>query len=523
MSLIMRKYFESLHNIKLLVSVLIISLVALKFEDIGSAIPLIGLCAGGGGGCGCGNAGRGATSTPFLCTWNKEKFVFENDFLFGKPTSSFDSVEEGEKAYEAGLIEGDLYKIKNELFLENKKLKFQIKEIEPEESFIDCLSLFHVTYPKEGELVVDSKFKDFFVFKREALEKAEGIESQVVFDNFDKNINNKITTTLNTLDGVEETNVHEMMTDDVLKIKGVVKKEHQTKPLFFLLGSHYRDWTLGEIFDSNSGYKDILKDEVLGAFTQGSRSPLEILRVGAKAVALVVVLSVVWVTGFTQNVFQARTGPSDDADSKRLAVSFGARDALADVPRPPRPPRNRKSLVIEYWNGSIFKEIDVIQPRYYQPNIDAISVPKEAILDNGEVVIQVTATKRHNVSSALLVSPKEYLPYEIEELKPTKVFHKRENLDHTETIEKEGSKQYLHTIPADVVDIEFEQPQQKNVSPLRTEAYLMKSKGFYVPATEASQRTAGNWVEKLDPEAREWLKQMYSLKDYEESDRKPIL
>ncbi|MFA5841967.1 MAG: hypothetical protein WC835_03350, partial [Candidatus Paceibacterota bacterium] len=102
--------------------------------DATSFLPLMALCAGGdcSGGCGSGDAGDGGdgsssvSSTPFLCTWNGEKYCFENDFLFGKPTSLFADKNIGIAAYERGGVVGDLYKIQNLFKPKDGRLSFRI-------------------------------------------------------------------------------------------------------------------------------------------------------------------------------------------------------------------------------------------------------------------------------------------------------------------------------------------------------------------------------------------------------------
>ncbi|MBI2618287.1 hypothetical protein HYW58_02440 [Candidatus Kaiserbacteria bacterium] len=196
---------------------------------------------------GADGGGGGGGSTPFLKTWNGKKFVYENDFLFGKPRSFFRNLQEGIKAYESGEITPDLYKIQNNIKLRNGNFVAQIKEIEPEESYIDHLSLLRVTYPKNGELIVDSNFKDFCVFEKSAVKKLEGVQKQGV--------------SLNGVDvssgGGNAKNIWERMSNadgymlepkkDTLEIRGFV--EDKNKDAYVLLRAHIRDWTVGEIFD----------------------------------------------------------------------------------------------------------------------------------------------------------------------------------------------------------------------------------------------------------------------------------
>jgi len=508
----------------------VVLLVARHFDSENSLlIPLISLCAGcdgggdgGGGGCdggvgGCGNDGP-MGSTPFLCTWDGTDFQFENDILFGKPSSIFPTEQTGRYAYEQGFVTGDLYKVSNPIVPRGDHIAFQVKEVEPEESFIDHLSLLHVTYPKNGELIVNSNFEDFLVFDKASLEKKEGVESQKVQDQNGSDVSEKFVAISNVLD---EAHLHILQTGDTLEITG--KVEDRNSPLYFLMGSHYRDWTLGDILEN--GNTSVVKNRIASVISE-SHSVYAFTSGTVKIAGLVILLGVVWIFGGVQSIFSF--GNTDRfSDVGKLAGTFGIQEARADIPGTGTGTGTEnpffKSLIVEYSDAGAYHQIDVIQPRYYQKTLEAILIPSQAIQASGEVTLRVRATKRHHVTDIALVAPKKFLPFQVTTLSVSKAFNRREKRDYAEILNEKNSKTYMHTIPADVVDVEFgplvESPKESE----KNEAYLIRAHGFYVPLSEESQRIAGDWVPKLDPEAREWLGEMYALKDYSDRDRTTIL
>ncbi|MBI2108962.1 MAG: hypothetical protein HYT93_02145 [Parcubacteria group bacterium] len=211
-----------------------------------------GADGGGDGGCDSGCADHdGGFSTPFISTWNGKTFIFENDFLFGKPNTLFTNKKEGMQMYESGKITPDLYRIQNNVQLRDGHFIAQIKEIEPEESFIDHLSLLRVVYPKNTELIVDSKFKDIHVFEENAIEKTEGVNHQ--------NIKTKNTSKAHAIGNTQ--NIWKKMKDsdglllepsESIEITGQV--EDKSREAYLLLRAHYRDWTAGEIFNKKKEF-----------------------------------------------------------------------------------------------------------------------------------------------------------------------------------------------------------------------------------------------------------------------------
>jgi len=478
--------------------------------------PLFSLCGCNSSGEGCSNGSSSGDglggSTPFLCTWNGKKFQFENDILFGKPESSFPTKESGLSAYESGNVIGDCYRINNPMVPKDDLIAFQIKEIEPEESFIDYLSLLHVTYPKNGQLIMGSDFKSILVFDKTSLQKKEGIQNENIKDQNGVDISRRFEVFDN---AKRDTSVYAMESQDAIQINA--KVEDRNNPLYLIVGSHYRDWTLGKII--MNGDTSVVKNNIKNVFFE-SHSVQSFIAGTIKVSALTLLLVVMWASGFIQSIFSFHNNTEKFAEVNALAKNFGIQSVRADLPADLG---NNKSLIVEYFDGSTYHRVDVIQPRCYQKTLEAVLIPQEAIQSSGEVSIRITATKKHDVTDLFFIAPKKLLPFEMMTLGVTKAFHQREKRDYAQVLNEKNSKEYLHTIPSDIVDIEFGPISREKKGRDQNEAFLIQAHGFYTPATEESQKIAGDWVSKLDPEARQILSKMYTLEDYGKKDRATIL
>lgn len=504
-------------------------LVVLYFLESDIAMPLLALSASGNSGCGNGAGGAGAGggfgggggsagggfggggSTPFLCVWDGKRYKFENDILFGKPTSRFDSKALGQSVYEKGGVVGDIYKIQNSVVPKGGYLSFQIREIEPEESYVDYLSLVKVAHPTNGTLITSSDFKDFLVFDTTELNEQAGVESAQIISSNNKNLHNQIGNFENTK------HEHEMQTGDSFTLKAKVRDIEN--PLYFVLGSLYRDWAMGEIESLNdisnyaiirSKFKEVLTEsKTVKSFVSGT----------ASLVNLTLVFVAIWVVLGIQSLISLRS-LDNTSEPDYLSAAFGVNSALADVPsggggggggvRP------GKSLNIEYLTDNGYQLIDIVQPRYHKRNLDAVLIPPDAISAEGEVTIRVTATKRHNVTNAMLVSPTQLLTAQTEEFKVNKAYNKRTKHDSRDALNSKMSHEYLHTIPGDIVEIEFGPINESSLVTTEGEisTYLVRAHGYYTSLSESSAREAGDWVKNLDSESKEILRGMYSLSDH---------
>src|SRR3990167_6921255 len=258
-------------------------LAILYFFESDTVMPLLALCASGNSGCGNGaggggddggGSGDGGGSTPFLTVWDGQRYKFENDILFGKPTSRFNSEALGRSTYEKGGIVGDLYKIQNKVVPKNGFLSFQIREIEPEESYVDFLSLVKVAHPTKGTLITSSDFKDFLVFDTSELNEQAGVDSAQIISSNKNNLSKQI----GSFENIEHE--HEMQTGDSFTLKAKVRDIEN--PLYFVLGSLYRDWAMGEIESLNdisnfaiirSKLKEVLTEsKTVKSFVSGTAS-----------------------------------------------------------------------------------------------------------------------------------------------------------------------------------------------------------------------------------------------------------
>ncbi|TXH02067.1 MAG: hypothetical protein E6R05_04690 [Candidatus Moraniibacteriota bacterium] len=467
-------------------------------------LPLIALCACGDSGDSGDSSGDTAHgTTPFLCVWNGKRFQFENDVLYGKPTSVFNSPEIGRMYYERGMVTGDLYRIKAPLVPVTGSFRFQIREIEPEESFIDYLALSRVTYPKEGELVTDSNLEDFYVFQQSDIQNRRGVTQQKVVDHNGVDVAKKL----------NEEEPHIMYPNDEIVVEGKVTGERKSSlPVYFFLGSHYRDWALGEI-EIEEGVVSFFRKRMQQVFAEKQSAQKVMIGLG-KTLILTLILGTMSLLASSGS--RTLSGDANKlSGQEQLAQVFGVPTARADIV-------GGRSLIVDYFDGLKFCRIDIINPRYFQKCLYAIPLPARAVQADGSIRLKIRATKRHHVTEAFLVTPEKMLPYQVEHLALKKVWHQREQCNYTKELGQRRSGDYLHTIPADVVDVEFHIPSSKKRIE-ENEDYLFQASGYYTPTSRATQKLAGNWVQKLDPESRAVLDTLYSLRDYDAVDRKSIL
>ena len=193
----------------------------------------------------------------------------------------------------------------------------------------------------------------------------------------------------------------------------------------------------------------------------------------------------------------------------------GVRAAQADT--------GHKSLLVEYWNGATYKTIDVYSPRYYQPTVNAFRLPKDAVAENGEVRMRVKATKRHKVNYVGFISPEQLNDaHKTNTYPPTKAVIRRTQEDHHKVLAKQRSGEYMHTVPADVVDVTFDVADNSTGTNTK-DTYLVQAGGIYTGLSKKAKAEAGDWVAKLDPESRSFLESLYVLRNYRDTDRQPFV
>lgn len=529
------QYIYHSSAVQRLLFALLLILLSLVFDNLfTSLLPLVILgCGGGdgsgdGGGDGSGDVGGmggagsgesasacscgdcvggccgGTTSTPFLYVWRDGKFHLENDVMFGKMRNFFPTSEIGRQAYEEGNIPGDLYRIQSPMEIVDGKLRFQIREIEPEESFLDSMSCLRVTYPKSAELFIDSSLSRYRAFEAKDVRNNKGI-SNISIRNTSEGTD--LTPVLLIKEKQKETeqriDSHTMKTGDTIEIRAT-KDVTKDGPLFLFLESYFRDWTAGEVmtFTPRTSVKSFLQQQVLSL--QGA----DFAR-GLRIVSTTFIFLIIWSLSFFWFNSQVKDNGQNDSEANVLSAAWAIKTAQADA-------GGGRSLVIEYWAGSEYVHIDTLHPRYYRPTFDAIELPTKVIDPDGNIQLRVTATKRHKVTQIGLAMLEEQVAT-VERLSISKAYHSRMKKDFAETLNSPSSKEYVRTIPADSVDIEVAVPEVVLKNGTQSD-YLVQMSGFYSPASENVQREAagesGDWTSKLESDAREWLHNMQSLGTY---------
>jgi hypothetical protein len=425
-------------------------------------------------------------STPFLATWDGSSFRLENDFLFGKPfTNNGDTFESANAKYLSNTNQGDLYIIQNRITPFQDRLIFQIKEIEPEISYIDYYSIHYAPSNQALVYVVDEHNRNVVSFNRSELSCAnlpvqitKGTISlaSVFLKNFSACISGSSIERLG--HGLEEGE----------SIEVFVKNINPERPTYLLLESSYRDWSLGNVYIDS--HRDSISSPVSFGYLSRSKN---IFRAGIFSIASILAF------------FGVGRVPVDDLTSKTsvetakdlLSKTFDRNFARADVP-----PANR-SLNISYVKNGESTHLTVIEPRYFQGSMSLVEIPPEAF-NAQSVTVRITATKRHRVSVAQVFQvssrPK---PVQLSPLNLLKARHRRTGEDVTELL-KNKDYTYLVTHPGDYVDVEFELPKVDTDQAL----FVLKADGFYHAASKEQQKAMGNWVEKLDPQARGFLQSL---------------
>ena len=167
-----------------------------------------------------------------------------------------------------------------------------------------------------------------------------------------------------------------------------------------------------------------------------------------------------------------------------------------------------KSLEISYKTDSGYVLFEVIEPRYKHPNTNAISIPKEAADANGLVQLRITATKRHDVSGIAIVEGSVLDKNNLETLPLVSAYHHRTKKNVTDIVQNETNKTYVHTLPGDVIDLEFASTKSDDSE----SEYFITVGGVYAPL-EVDDHLAidNNWFYTLDSEAQSFLQEVYSL------------
>ncbi len=417
-------------------------------------------------------------STPFLAIWNGEKYEIENDFLIGKPRSYFSDFTEGKQEFEAHRVSPDLYKIQSDIKPKNGKLSFQIQEIEPEESFINGFELVRVTHPIGSEVVVDTEHRKFSVLNKELARKNLVRPLSVVNQSGE-----------NTVELTDERRMwNNRGREDVLLVKDkdyidlTFKNISQQSIYSLLLNGRFRDWVMG-----------------------GEHSSLAHAQFYMDSFALPKAVKKAAITSLAAFTFLA--------SHKWLGVSsllpiFAFMNCCASCTGDSDTGDTGKCFLVFYKNGAgKFCYIATVDPRAWNSSSELVEIPREAILDSNKLDLRICVTHTHYLNFiGLLQEKQEETSYKIESVPLKKAYHHRLKRDVRGLLSNQRGE-YLHTIPGDLVDIEFDAPKT-SLSAGQMETYLLRATGFYTGLSLMSKRIAGNWEERISDEARKWIREI---------------
>ncbi|OGG85593.1 hypothetical protein A2392_02360 [Candidatus Kaiserbacteria bacterium RIFOXYB1_FULL_46_14] len=410
-------------------------------------------------------------STPFLVVWNGEKFVHENDFLFGKPNTVFANYKVGLKKYEQG-IGGDTYLLSDQLKTDKDgNLKMQIRELEPEESYIDKFEIGALDLKESEHYVVDGNLVDSYIFDTQ---EAKAVAGEMHHYHSKQNVFTAVEgayTSLTPKDGESIT----MQAGDELVIRVSKAQLDPAVDTYVLVDSHFRDWSLGDQVPFSRLERFMIQSVALG-----QRS--------ATAVAGAAMLASIAFVGITKT--------DSDTLAKLLNVPHSYADYTIGDPT--------RSLVISAGDSFGQTYLQTLFPRYVQAAQEVVRIPKDVIanLKDEFLTLRVKATKKHKVRAAFAFQGTAHIP-KIETLSLQKLADTKTGADYTEQM-KEKNGVFLHTIPGDVLDLVIKDtPKVANTK----RRYVLRANGFYTRMSAKTTAIVGkNWLERLAPEDRNLLK-----------------
>lgn len=408
-----------------------------------------------------------ASSTPFFALWDGGRYAIENDFMFGKPRGYFFDYAEGRRNYEAGWIAPDLYKIQNPFAKKDGALMFQIQEIEPEESFINGMTLLRVVHPASSDVIVEANHDTFYVLNAKKFER--GFVRPVSAASG----TGRDASHLGDPENLYDANAREftLPAHEYIDVRFGGLKPGERYSL--VMRSYYRDWVMGEDTSALARARSITRS----LLDSGIAS-----RVGAASFALFAS----WLDRKGASVLPfvvlggggSGGGSSSSSSACCLPVSF-------------KDSRGR------------YRHCAIFEPRAWKYSTEIAALPPETVTREGDLAVRITATKRHQISFIGVLRNEENESYTAESLEVTRAWHRRAGRDAADCLRYETDR-YLHTIPGDVVDVAFEEPRLPMRRGMR-ETYLLRSAGFYTRLSPDGKKMAGRWEDALSAEARERL------------------
>ncbi len=453
----------------------------------------------------CGNAQNGGenfnTSTPFLCVYKNGSYEIDNDLMYGKKTTFFSNFELGRRVYEEGSLVPEIYKISTNPDLIDGKIKLQLIELEPEDSYIDTVKLSKIIYPATAELVVDASFSGMYAVKRDDIINRVGVSGVSLTPQF---LGNRRSTSpeisierlsseqqFNSLCQKNQPGIR-FEDGDVLEVTAKVESLEADKLLLFV-GANYRDWLLSSDATPRTARKILKRTALLSPFWSSA----------ARVAIMIFMLFPVWVVSSLLSTSRQTANDGSEMDFMR---AFGIPATSADVPS-----RTPKCFNVEYWDGSHFVPITFIQPRYCHSTLEAVSVPWEAVDGQGLLKLRLIATNTHNLSYISLAAPSSLMLYKSADLSLSSAHCNRAGGDSTDVLSSEKNASYVHVIPADTIELEFTEPGNFIAKEGEKESYVISVRGFYTSLSEESKVIAGDWESRLSEESANWLQEMVAM------------
>ena len=443
--------------------------------DFGFSPNGVGSYSCSNGVSGFGHAGP--TSTPFLKVWNGKEFIYENDFLFGKPGTAFFTKKQGLQAYQKGMG-GDTYLLSDALRPDNGKLKLQIREIEPEESYIDSFSLYACDVKPHERLVVDGNLTDAYLFDRETIN--DNCEHAIYYYHHKTGVFRRVSTTADADGRIRFAKEYVLEKDDALIVRVSLKDAELVGEKYLLVESYDRDWSLGGQVPFT-----LLEEMGIKIAEWREHSVQSLVGVG------ILIGSLIGLNGVSST------------DKETLASYLTAPKAHADHVVP-----TTKSLVCSVRVGSKYKHLQTLFPRYIQSTEEVIPVSDDILALSNSVTFAIKATKKHTVRSARFFTAKSRRP-ELTPLTITKAVRHRNQEDLRENLSKKDGN-FTHTRPGDVIDLEI--LDNSAVPEGHARKYVLKAHGFYTQLSAETSKVIGDgWVEALEAEDRSLLRGLRSF------------
>ena len=452
-----------------------------------------GGCGGGSGGSGAGDSGTCGSSTtgcqnctssetasgdgsgfsgstPYLFIQNEAgEYVAENDVMVGYPSTLKASKQVGEEQFDAGKLGFDTYLLPTHTRVsEAGEVSLQLRELEPEESYIKSLVLKRYAVPTGHEVLTNWDHQTAYTYSPELIHKLRYSAQDTSGQECSEDLQPEVAASVKL--GVGS--------------RVVVQSKIQpgTKTVHLRIRSVDRDWTPGESTAENS-----------------IPSPVSLGRKMASAVTGVgVALSTLFIGG--------GAGTADDSTElnafSRLAKTYTVIPrALADT---------CNSLIIRYYDPLLgsYKQVAVVQPRAHKANDVLVTLPKEAVMFDGSINIEIYATKRHTLEAVSMFAGEVHELKPAEEATASMVTHR----DHTGEEHALESNDELHLKPSERATLTFKLTSAVGDS----DRLAVVVRGFYTPLSLEAKTEVSDWMSRLDETDRKMMQQKYPLRGYYE-------